>query len=66
MQLRQIALRNVFRNARRSLLSLAAIAVAAMAISILFGFLAGMKHDLQHNLSTYYTGEVRIRQAEFS
>jgi putative ABC transport system permease protein len=65
MKLSTIALRNLSRNRRRSLLSAVAIAVAAMAISLLFALLAGYSGDIAYNLQSYYTGEVRIRNAEY-
>lgn len=65
MKLGQIALRNISRNIRRTILSMSAIAVAAMAFVFLFSMLAGMKADMQYNLQTFYTGEIRIRNSEF-
>ena len=65
MKLRTIALRNIRRNLRRSLLSLVAIGVAAAGISMLYSLLAGMMADLEQNLATYYTGEVRVRHREY-
>lgn len=66
MRLSTVAARNVFRNKRRSVLSAVAIAVAAMAITLLFSLLAGMKVDLAYNLQTYVSGEVRIRNPRFT
>ena len=66
MKLSTIAARNIFRNKRRSVLSAIAIAVAAMAITLLFSLLAGMKADLAYNLQTYVSGEVRIRNPRFT
>jgi putative ABC transport system permease protein len=65
MRLSTIALRNLSRNRRRSILSATAITVAAMAISLLFALLAGYSADIEYNLQSYYTGEVRIRNAEY-
>ncbi len=65
MKLYKIALRNITRNKRRSLLSGTAIAVAGFAMVFLFSFLAGMLNDMENNLWTYITGAVRIRNAEF-
>jgi putative ABC transport system permease protein len=48
------------------MLSAIAIGVAAMAITLLFSLLAGMKADLAYNLQTYVSGEVRIRNPRFS
>lgn len=66
MKLREIAFRNIRRNTRRSILSLSAIAVASLTFVFLFSLIGGMKADLAHNLHTYYTGEVRIRNREYN
>jgi len=65
MKLYRIAVRNIFRNKRRSLLSGSAIAIAGAAIVFLFGFFGGMLNDMQDNLWTYMTGAVRVRHADF-
>ena len=65
MKLSVIAFRNVFRNGRRSLLSIVAIAVAAFSITMLFSVLEGIKVDVRHNSWNYETGEVRLRNADF-
>ncbi len=65
MKIRHIALRNLRRNTRRTLLSMTAIAVAAAAFVFLFGIIEGMKKDLTYNLQTFVTGQVRLRHAEF-
>ncbi len=65
MKISTIAFRNVFRNGRRSLLSIIAIAVAAFSITMLFSVLEGIKVDVRHNSWNYETGEVRLRHAEF-
>lgn len=65
MKLSAIALRNVFRNSRRSALSLTAVAVAALSITLLFALLEGIRADIRHNAWNYETGEVRLRHAEF-
>lgn len=65
MKLYKIALRNISRNKRRSLLSGTAIAIAGFAIVFLFGFLGGMVNDMEQNLWTYITGAVRVRHSDF-
>ena len=65
MKLYKIALRNISRNKRRSLLSGSAIAIAGFAIVFLFGFLGGMVDDMEQNLWTYITGAVRVRHSDF-
>lgn len=59
------ALKNIKRNMRRSILSGVAIGVASMSIVVLFSLIAGMKADMAYNLQTYYTGEVRVRNARY-
>ena len=65
MKLGKIAFRNIRRNTRRSILSMTAIAVAAMSMLVMFAFMTGMKDNLTANLQTYITGELRIRHREF-
>ena len=65
MKLAGIALRNVFRNGRRSLLSVTAVAVAALSITLLFALLEGIRADIRRNAWNYESGEVRIRNADF-
>lgn len=60
-----IAWRNLGRNRRRSALSVTAVAVATLSIVLLFSLLEGMKSDLRSNLTTFYTGEVQIRHADY-
>ncbi|ADN01181.1 ABC transporter permease [Spirochaeta thermophila] len=65
MKLSQIAWRNIFRNRRRSLLSVLALAIAAMSLVLLFGLIDWMKDDFRTNLFRFYTGQIRIRDREF-
>ena len=65
MKLVHVALRNITRNKRRSILSGVAIAVASMSIVFLFALVQGMRDDMAYNLTTYYTGEVRIRNEKY-
>jgi len=60
-----IALRNISRNKRRSLLSGSAIAIATFAVVFLFGYIAGILNDMENNLFTYMSGAVRIRHSDF-
>ncbi len=66
MKLRHIALRNLRRNTRRSILSMSAIAIAAMAFVFLFGMIEGMKADMAGNLHSFVTGEVRVRHSKYN
>ncbi|GAB6088596.1 ABC transporter permease [Spirochaeta dissipatitropha] len=65
MKLRTIATRNIFRNTRRSVLSIVAISIAAMTITILFSLLAGIYRDIEHNAWNYDAGEIRIRNLSY-
>lgn len=65
MRLSGIALRNIFRNKRRSLLSILALAVAATSITIFFSLFEGIKTNIQTNSWDWDAGEVRLRHAEF-
>ncbi|AFG36280.1 ABC transporter permease [Spirochaeta africana] len=65
MRISAIAFRNIFRNGRRSLLSVIAIAVAAMAITFLFSLFEGISADIRTNAWNYETGQVRIRHTEY-
>lgn len=65
MKLYKIAWRNVRRNGRRSLLSGSAIAIAAMAIVLLFSIIAGMNDDIAWNVQSYSTGRIRVRHKDF-
>ena len=65
MKLWRIALRNVARNKRRSLLSGSAIAVATLSVVLMFSLLSGMLGDLVATTLTYDSGHARIRHAEY-
>ncbi len=65
MNIAHVALRNISRNIRRSILSGIAIMIASMAIVILFAFISGMKLDMKTNLTTYYTGDILVRNQQY-
>jgi putative ABC transport system permease protein len=65
MKLSVIALRNITRNKRRSLLSAVAIAIATLVIVFMFALIEGMKADVSRNIFTYVSGHIRIRDAEY-
>ena len=60
-----IALRNVFRHARRSVLVVVAIGVAAMTMILLQGLMGGVAEDMKENAFIFTDGEVRVRHEEF-
>lgn len=66
MNIQTMALRNINRNRRRSILSGTATAVATMAIVFLFALIGGMKKDYSDTVSRYVSGHVRIRHNEYS
>lgn len=65
MRLWVIALRNVARNKRRSLLSGSAITVATLSVVLGFSLLGGMLGDLVTTALTYDSGHARVRHAEY-
>ena len=65
MKLWRIALRNVARNKRRSLLSGSAISVAALTVVLLFSVLGGTTGDLVATTLTYDSGHARVRHADY-
>ena len=66
MKLWRIALRNVARNKRRSLLSGSAISVAALTVVLLFSVLGGTTGDLVATTLTYDSGHARVRHADYA
>ena len=65
MKLWRIALRNVARNKRRSLLSGSAITVATLSVVLMFSLLSGMLGDTVATTLTYDSGHARVRHAEY-
>ncbi len=59
------AFKNISRNRRRSILSGAAICVAAMSIVILFAIMAGLTKDMESNLLNFYVGDVNIKNIDY-
>ena len=60
-----IALRNIFRHGRRTVLSISAIAVAAMSVLLFVGLMRGMQEDMARNSFNFAEGEIRIRNERF-
>jgi len=65
MKLMTMAWRNVRRNSRRTALSATAIGLAALTLILLFSLLAGLTQEMSHNLRTFYSGEIRLRHAQY-
>ena len=66
MKLYKIALRNISRNRRRSMLSGTAIVIATLAIVFMFSLVYGMMDDMRNNIFHYITGNIRIRNSEYA
>ena len=59
-QLWTLALRNLTRRPRRTVLSVAAIALAAVTMTLLFSLITGMQLDMGTNIQRYVTGQVVV------
>jgi len=66
VKLYRIALRNIKRNKRRSILSGTAIVIAAFAIVFMFSLEGGMMQDMRNNIFHYVTGNIRIRNSDYT
>lgn len=65
MKLTGIAIRNLKRNRKRSLLSITATAIAAYAIVFMFSFIGGMEKDMQDISYNYSSGQILVRHRDF-
>jgi len=65
MKLARIALRNIGRNSRRSILSATATAIATMAMVALIAYVNGLSADMNKNLTDLVTGHVQVRAADY-
>ncbi len=65
MKLRKIAIRNLKRNSKRSLLSITATMIATFSIVFLFAFIGGLTLDMEDIAVHYVTGEIQIRHIDF-
>jgi putative ABC transport system permease protein len=65
MKLARIALRNIGRNSRRSILSATATAIATMAMVALVAYVNGMGADIKKNIADLVTGHVQVRAKEY-
>ncbi len=61
-----LAFKNIGRNVRRTVLSASAIFLVAIMLCLLFSFENGMIDDMLDNVKAHVTGDIRIRNAEFS
>lgn len=65
MKLRGIAIRNIKRNKKRSILSITATAIATFAIVFMFAYIEGLELDMKDMAFNYDTGEIQIRNKEY-
>ncbi|MBN2618785.1 MAG: ABC transporter permease [Spirochaetales bacterium] len=65
MKLWNIALRNISRNKKRSILSIISTAIATFSIVALFSYIEGMEKDMKNIAFNYDSGEILIRNSEF-
>ncbi len=63
--LQKIAIKNVWRNRKRSLISMMSIAISVMTITLLFAWLAALRQDVITNLVNHLSGHIRIRHSKF-
>ncbi len=66
MKLARIALRNIGRNRRRSILSATATAIATMSMVALAAYINGMRLDMQANVSDMVTGHVQVQHKDYA
>lgn len=65
MKLYSIAIRNIKRNKKRSLLSIIATAIATFSMVFMFAYVEGIMVDMQNLAFNYDSGEVQIRNRDF-
>ena len=61
----RLAWRNVFRNTRRSVLTIAAIAIGLMALSFLWSFIEGVNDQMVENSTRYLSGHVQVHRSGY-
>jgi putative ABC transport system permease protein len=66
IQLTRLAIRNIQRNIRRTLLSGSTIAIAAFVVCVMFAFEYGMIQDMENNIRNHVTGDIRVRNELFT
>jgi putative ABC transport system permease protein len=65
MKLSRIALRNIGRNRRRSILSASATAIATMSLVAMAAYINGMRLDFRQNVGDLVTGHVQVRHEDY-
>lgn len=65
MILWQLAWRNVRRNRRRSLITIASIAAGLAALTFLWGFIDGMNRQMVENTTRYFAGDIQVHRSGY-
>lgn len=65
MTFARLAWRNVFRNTRRSILTVAAIAVGLASLSFLWSFIEGVNDQMIENSTRYLAGHVQVHRSGY-
>jgi putative ABC transport system permease protein len=65
MKLGHIAVRNIKRNRKRSILSIIATALATFTIVFMFAYLEGMMNDMRNVSFNYDSGQILIRHIDW-
>jgi len=65
MKLLQLALRNVFRNVRRSLITLAAVSVGMASLVFLWGFIDGINEQMVENSTSFVSGHIKVHRSGY-
>jgi len=65
MKLFHLALRNVFRNMRRSLITIVAVGVGMASLVFLWGFIDGINEQMIDNSTSFVSGHLKIHRAGY-
>lgn len=65
MKLLHLANRNLWRNKRRSLITLGAITLGLASLIFIWGFIDGMNEQTIDNSTSYLTGHIKIHKSGF-
>lgn len=65
MKLLHLAARNVLRNVRRSLITLASISLSLASLIFIWGFIDGINEQMIDNSTRYISGHIQIHQQGF-
>jgi ABC-type lipoprotein release transport system permease subunit len=60
-----LALRNVLRNRRRSVITVLSIAIGLAALTFLWGFIDGMNREMVENTTRYFAGDAEVHLAGY-